>query len=138
MIEQLLGAVKGYVKHEKELFETISSLRASLLNMNVSRIDEVNQESRKITSDILAIAEAYPDLKANETVIKLMDAIVSVEDEIARQRYTYNNIIQEFNTMMDTFPSNIVARSQGMIKLDYLEFEEELRERPEIMGIGES
>lgn len=137
MIEQLLGATKGYVKHERELFESIASLRASLMKAGTHNMDEVNRESHRITGDILAIAEGYPELKANETVIKLMDAIVSVEDEIARHRYTYNNVVQTFNTMVDTIPSNVVARSSGMEKLGYLEFEEEVEKRPDIAGISE-
>lgn len=137
MIEQLLGAVKGYVSHERELFESIANLRASMAEMGAKGIDDVNRESSKITGDILAIAEAYPELRANETVTKLMDAIISVEDEIARQRYTYNNVVQEFNTMVDTIPSNFVAKTQGMGKLDYLEFEEESRRRPDVSGIAQ-
>lgn len=137
MIEQLLGATKDYVKHERELFESIASLRASLMKADTHNMDEVNRDSQRITGDILAIAEAYPELKANETVIKLMDAIVSVEDEIARHRYTYNNVVQTFNTMVDTIPSNVVARSSGMEKLGYLEFEEEVEKRPDIAGISE-
>ena len=136
MIEQLLGAVKGYVSHERELFESIVSLRASMAEVGARGLDDVNRESYRITGNILAIAEAYPELRANETVTKLMDAIVSVEEEIARQRYTYNNVVQEFNTMVDTIPSNFVARTQGMGKLDYLEFEEGSGRRPDVSGIA--
>ena len=136
MVEQLLGAVKGYVSHERELFESIASLRANLVTGNVRSLDSVDEGSLKLTGDIMAIAEAYPELKANETVVKLMDAIMSIEDEIARQRYTHNNVVQEFNTMLDTIPSSWVARSQGLEKLGYLEFEGGVR-RPEITGISE-
>ncbi len=138
MIEQLLGAVRGYITHERELFEAIARLRASIAVMSTHDLDYVNKESSKISGDLLAIAEAYPELKANETVTKLMDAIISVEEEIARQRYTYNNVVQEFNTMVDTIPSNFVARTQGMVKLDYLEFEEGSDLRPDVSGIAVS
>jgi LemA protein len=87
-------------------------------------------------ANIVAIAEAYPDLKASVTVTKLMDAVVSVEDEIARQRYTYNNVVQEFNTMVDTIPSNVVAGILGLKKLEYLQFGEEVEKAPEVKGIG--
>jgi LemA protein len=66
-----------------------------------------------------------------------MDAVVSVEDEIARHRYTYNNIVQELNTMVDTIPSNLVASSVGVEKLEYLQFEEEVAARPDLTGISE-
>ncbi len=138
MIEQLLGAVKGYVSHERELFEAIANLRVSMAEVGAKGLDDVNRESYRITGNILAIAEAYPELRANETVTKLMDAIVSVGEEIARQRYTYNNVVQEFNTMVDTIPSNFVARTQGMRKLDYLVFEEGSGRRPDVSGIAGS
>jgi len=138
MIEQLLGAVKSYVRYERGVFETVASMRAKVFEAGTQGLSEIDLESRRITGSIIAVAEDYPELKANETVNKLMDAVVSVEDEIARHRYTYNNIVQTFNTMVDTIPSNMVARSVGLDKLDYLRFEEEVEERPEITGISES
>ena len=138
MIEQLLGAVKSYVRYERGVFETVASMRAKVFEAGTKGLSEIDRESRSITGGIIAVAEAYPELKANETVNKLMDAIVSVEDEIARHRYTYNNVVQEFNTMVDTIPSNVVARSADLDKLDYLRFEEEVEERPEITGISEN
>ena len=138
MIEQLLGAVKSYVRYERGVFETVASMRAKVFEAGTQGLSEIDLESRRITGSIVAVAEDYPELKANETVNKLMDAVVSVEDEIARHRYTYNNIVQTFNTMVDTIPSNVVASSAGLDKLDYLRFEEEVEERPEITGISES
>lgn len=136
MIEQLLGAVRGYVRHEREVFESVASMRAKVLGAGTTGLEEIDKESRSIAGGILAIAEAYPELKASETVKKLMDAIVSVEDEIARHRYTYNNVVQTFNTMVDSIPSNVVASSTGMEKLGYLEFEEKVEARPDITGIS--
>ncbi|MFQ6053719.1 MAG: LemA family protein [Candidatus Bathyarchaeia archaeon] len=138
MIEQLLGAVKSYVRYERGIFETVATMRARVFTAGAQGLSEIDRESRSIAGSIVAVAEAYPELKANETVNKLMDAVVSVEDEIARHRYTYNNIVQEFNTMVDTIPSNVVARSAGLEKLDYLQFEEEAEARPDITGIAES
>ncbi len=137
MIEQLLGAVKGYVRHERELFESVATMRAKIFEAGSQGLSDIDRESRSITGGIVAIAEAYPDLKANESVRKLMDAVVSVEDEIARHRYTYNNIVQELNTMVDTIPSNLVASSVGVEKLEYLQFEEEVAARPDLTGISE-
>ena len=136
MIEQLLGAVRGYVRHEREIFEKVATMRARVLEAGTFDLSEIDRESSGITGNILAIAEAYPDLKANETVKKLMDAIVSVEDEIARHRYTYNNIVQTLNTMVDTIPSNVVADVVDVTKLDYLSFEGGVEEKPEVTGIA--
>ena len=138
VIEQLLGAVKGYVRHERGVFEELASMRAKIFDTGAQGLNEIDRESRGITVSIVAVAEAYPELKANETVRKLMEAVISVEDEIARHRYTYNNVVQTFNTMVDTIPSNVVARSAAMDKLDYLQFEEKVEVRPDITGISES
>ena len=98
----------------------------------------IDRDSRSISGGLLAIAEAYPELKANETVKQLMTAIISVEDEIARHRYTYNNIVQTVNTMTDTIPSNLVASAAGVEKREYLQFEDEVEARPDLAGISES
>ena len=132
MIEQLVGAVKGYAEHEKEVFENVSRMRASITNAGPTALNSIDNESRRIISNLVAVAEAYPELKASETVKKLMDAIVDVEDEIARHRYTYNNVVQEFNTMQDTIPTNLVAGIMNSEKLDYLQFDEDLSKRPDV------
>ena len=137
MIEELLGAVKGYVQHERRIFENLANLRTKIFDAGAEELNEIDRESRSLTSSIMALAEAYPDLKANETVKKLMDAIISVEEEIARHRYTYNNIVQTFNTMNDTIPSSFVANIAGHEKLGYLQFEEDVDQRPDVTGISQ-
>ncbi len=132
MIEQLLGAVKGYVKHERELFESIAKLRAGIDSSEAGALGELETQSRSITGSLLAVAEAYPDLKASEGVQNLMEAVVEVEDEIARHRYTYNNIVQEYNTMQDTIPSSLLAGYANASKMGYLEFEEKIENPPDI------
>jgi LemA protein len=136
MIEQLLGAVKGYTKFEREVMEKVAELRAGVLSAKPEDLAKIEAESRSLLTLIRAVVEAYPDLKASTTVIKLMDSIINVEDEIARQRYTYNNIVQEFNTMVTTIPSNAVAGISGMHKLEYLQFGDEIEKAPKIEGIG--
>jgi LemA protein len=134
MIEQLLGAVKSYAKFEKETLEKVTSLRASVAKAgtDAGEINRVERESRAILGNLFAVAEAYPDLKTSTTVTNLMEATRGVETEIARQRYTYNNICQQFNTMLDTIPSNIVGRLIGLARLGYLEFEKEIEQPPKI------
>ena len=136
MIEQLLGAVKGYTKFEREVFEKVAMLRAQVMNAGPGNLSDIQRESANLFGSIRAVAEAYPDLKASETVKKLMDAIIGLEDEIGRQRYTYNNVVQEFNTMVDTIPTNIVAGVLGLSKLEYLKFGDEVEVAPKVSGIG--
>jgi LemA protein len=132
MIDQLLGAVKSYAKFEKETLERFTAMRASVATAGPGDLNKVEAESRSIFGRLLAVAENYPDLKTSGTVMSLMDSVKNLEDEIARQRYTYNNISQEFNTMIDTIPSNFVAKLMGLIKLEYLQFEEAIKTPPKI------
>ncbi|NLV28287.1 MAG: LemA family protein [Methanomicrobiales archaeon] len=132
MIDQLLGAVKSYAAFEKETFERITAMRASVGSAGAGDIASMEAESRSILGRLFAVMENYPDLKTQTTVSDLMNGVKNVEDEIARQRYTCNNVAEQFNTMVDTIPSNIIAGLVGLKKLDYLEFEEEIDKRPEI------
>jgi LemA protein len=132
MIEQLLGAVKSYAKFEKETLTQITNLRASVAKGGPAEVNAADRESRALVGNLFAVAEAYPDLKTSNTVISLQSSIKDMEAEIARQRYTYNNIVQQFNTMIDTIPSNIVGALMGMRKLEYLQFEEEIQKTPKI------
>jgi len=132
MIDQLLGSVKSYAKFEKETLERVTAMRASVATAGPGDLNKVEAESRSIFGRLLAVMENYPDLKTSGTVMSMMDSIKGLEDEIARQRYTYNNIAQQLNTMTETIPSNIVASLIHMNKLDYLEFEEEIERAPKI------
>lgn len=132
MIEQLLGAVKSYAAFERETFEKVTAMRASVGSAGPGDLNQIERESRSLLGRLFAVAENYPDLKTNSTVMTLMDSVRGVEDEIARQRYTYNNISQQYNTLCDVIPSNIIARILGLSKLQYLEFEEAIQTPPRI------
>ncbi|MGD0534822.1 MAG: LemA family protein [Methanoregula sp.] len=132
MIEQLLGAVKSYAKFEQETFTKVTAMRASVATAGPGDLNKVEAESRSIFGRLLAVAENYPELKTSQTVTSLMDSVKGLEDEIARQRYTYNNISQEFNTMMDTIPSKFIGHLIHLPKLEYLQFEEEIKTPPKI------
>lgn len=132
MIEQLVDSLKSYARFERDTFEKITSMRASIGRANPDELNRIDEESRGILGNIIAVAENYPELKTSETVMMTMSAIKELEEEIARHRYTYNNIIQEFNTMLDIVPSKFVGSSIGLRKMDYLEFKEEELRRPEV------
>lgn len=136
LIDQLLEAVKGYTRYEREVITTLTSMRSRVMGAGTDDLPEIDRTSRSFAGALLAIAEAYPDLKAQTVVQRLMDALVTVEDEVARHRYTYNNIVQEVNTMVDTLPSSVVARFSGMEKLSYLAFDDAVAATPSIEGIG--
>jgi len=133
MIEQLLGAVKSYAAFEKDTLERVTAMRASVGSAGPGDLAGLEAESRSILGRLFAVVENYPDLKTSQTVMSLMDSVKQIEDEIARQRYTANNVAEQFNTMMDTIPSNFIGRFAGLIKLAYLEFAgEDIEKRPDI------
>ncbi|MBP1928780.1 LemA protein [Methanolinea mesophila] len=132
MIDQLLGAVKSYAKFERETFENVTAMRARVGSAGPGDLNDIEKESRSLLGRLFAVAENYPDLKTSTTVTNLMEAVKGVEEEIARQRYTYNNISQQFNTMIDVIPSSFVGRLMGLSKLTYLEFEEAISTPPKI------
>ena len=136
LIDQLLNAVKGYTRYEREVVSTLTSMRSRVMGAGTEDLPKIDRTSRSFSGALMAIAEAYPDLKAQTVVQRLMDALVTVEDEIARHRYTYNNIVQELNTMVDTLPSSAVARLVGMDKLSYLTFDDDVAAAPSIEGIS--
>ncbi|WP_457600240.1 LemA family protein [Hydrogenivirga sp.] len=133
MISQLVDSVKSYAKFEKDTLAKVTELRSSVLKPPTpSELGKIERESRSLLGNLLLTVEAYPELKTSEIVKELTGSIREIEDELARHRYTYNNIVQEFNTKTDTFPSNLVAKSFGFSKMEYLEFEEEVKERPDV------
>ncbi|MEM0059965.1 MAG: LemA family protein, partial [Desulfurococcaceae archaeon] len=109
LISSLVESVGSYAKFEKETLENITRLRALIGSSSPEEIIKAERETRDILSRLLAVVERYPELKTAEVVKKLMDTSREIEDEIARHRYTYNNIVQEYNTMVDTIPSKFIA-----------------------------
>lgn len=132
MIEQLVESVKSYARFERDTYEKITSMRASLGKASTGELNQIDAASRSLLGNLLAVAENYPVLKTSETVMVTMNALKELEEEIARHRYTYNNIVQEFNTMLDVVPSNFVGSSIGLKKREYLEFREEDLRRPTV------
>ena len=132
MIEQLLGAVKSYAAFEKDTLTGVTAMRARIGSAVPGDLNELERESRSVLGRLIAVAENYPNLKTSQTVQDLMGAVKGIEDEIARHRYTYNNIAQQYNTMTDTIPSNLVASVMGFKKLEYLEFGEDIERVPTI------
>ena len=124
MLSELVDSVKSYAKFEKTTLENITKMRSEVMKGGIKDIKKIDDASRKILGDIKVAVENYPELKTSETVNKLMESTASVEDEIARHRYTYNNIVQEYNTMIDVVPSNMIASMFSFKKMEYLEFEE--------------
>jgi len=125
MIEQLVDSVKSFARFERGVLENISRMRARVGAAGPDELKRIEGGSKGVFGSLVAVAEDYPQLKTSETVMITMNAIEGMEDEISRHRYTYNNIVQNFNTMLDSIPSRYIASSAGFRKMDYLNFEED-------------
>lgn len=116
LIPNLISAVKGYAKHEKEVFQKVTEARANALNAQGQGVKETakaeNQFEQALKS-IFAVAEAYPQLRASENFQKLQDELTDTEDKIMAARRFYNGVVRDFNTKRTVFPTNIFAKTLG-------------------------
>ncbi len=110
LIPNLVETVKGYAKHEKDTLKEIVELRSSTYD-NMTDDDKIKANEKLSTgiTKIMALAEAYPDLKANENFKDLSNQLTKVEDDIANSRKYYNGVVRMFNNKVEMFPSNILA-----------------------------
>src|SRR5215204_5666075 len=114
LIPNLVETVKGYASHEKEVFQQIAESRAKLAGAQTpaDTIAAANQQSAAL-GRLLVIAEAYPNLKANEQFNRLSDELAGTENRIAVERMRYNERVQEYNTSRRQFPANLTASIFG-------------------------
>ncbi len=110
LIPNLVETVKGYAKHEKEIFEKVSQARQNLVSAKgPAEKSEANNQLSQTLKSILAIAESYPDLKASQNFIELQDEIADTENKIAYARQFYNSVVLDYNTKLKVFPNVIFA-----------------------------
>ncbi|MCE5300178.1 MAG: LemA family protein [Spirochaetia bacterium] len=134
LIPNLVNTVKGYAKHEKEIFENVANARARLAGA-ATMDDKIKAAGEMDTaiSRLLAIAENYPQLKANENFLKLQDELAGTENRIAVERKRFNEIVQSYNMATRKFPSNIIAGMFGFKQKEiYFKAEEKAKELPKV------
>ena len=122
LIPNLVETVKGYAKHESETLENVIKARNMAMNSQ-NMEDKINGENMITSSlkSIFALAESYPDLKANENFNDLQNKLNRMEDEIASSRKYYNAVVKEFNTKTEQFPSSIIANMFGFSPKPFFE-----------------
>jgi LemA protein len=128
LIPNLVETVKGYAAHERELFERVTEARARSLGATgvADQADAENQVSAGLRQ-LLAVVENYPDLKANQNFLALQEELIGTESKIAYARQFYNDQVMRLNTLIQSFPSSIVARVFGFQERPFFEIEEETR-----------
>ena len=126
LIPNLVETVKGYAKHEENTFKEITQLRTgSYDTMTDEQKLNVNQQLSQGISKIMAVAESYPELKANQNFLELSKELSKIEDEIANSRKYYNGTVRKYNDKIQMVPSNIVAGLFGFRVKEMFETSEE-------------
>ena len=114
LIPNLVEAVKGYATHEREVFEEVSKARAA--SVNAGSVEATAQADAQLTGmlgRLFAVAEAYPELKANTNFLQLQDQLSSIEGELQSARRYYNATVRDLNSNIQSFPQVLIARPMG-------------------------
>ena len=110
LIPNLVETVKGYAKHESQVFEKVAELRTSWANANtISEKAEIGNQLSGTLKTIMAVSENYPELKANNNFMQLQGQLQETENKIAFSRQFYNDAVTMYNTKIETVPTNIIA-----------------------------
>ena len=129
LIPNLIETVKGYAAHEKSAFEEVTKMRTKVENAD-SQGERLQAEQLlgKAMVNVMAVAENYPDLKADQNFQKLMAELADIENKIAAARRFFNNATSELNTAVQQFPANLIAGLFGFKEEEFYEVSEEERD----------
>ena len=133
LVPNLVSTVKGYATHERTLFEEITALRSQIAKAqdgDVATRGKLEGQLSGALGKLLALAEAYPDLKASDSFRDLQTSLATVEDEIQMSRRYYNGAARNLNVLVESFPSNLVAGAFAFAKRDYFQIDEADRATP--------
>ncbi|TDH19754.1 LemA family protein [Segetibacter sp. 3557_3] len=126
LIPNLVSTVKGYALHESTTLENVIRARNTALAVNPNNVQasaQANQELGGALRGLLAIAESYPDLKANENFLELQQALQNIEGDLGNSRRYYNATVRDYNTAIRQFPGNLVANVGGFKQREFFELE---------------
>ncbi len=133
LIPNLMETVKGYMKHERETLESVTNARAALMKAG-SPQQKMAAEGmlEQALGKLFAVAEAYPDLKANTNFLQLQDELTHTENKIAFSRQHFNDSVMSYNNLIEVFPNSVVAGITGRSERDMLEAPAETRAVPKV------
>ena len=122
LIPNLVNAVKGYAKHEKEVFEKVTEARANTLKaQTVGETAQAENQFQSALKSLFAVAEAYPALRASENFQQLQEELTDTEDKIQASRRFYNGAVRDLNTKIQTFPTSVFAGMLGFKQREFFE-----------------
>jgi LemA protein len=129
LIPNLVETVKGYAAHEKEVFDKVSQARSAMMTAQGAQAQgEAQNQITQALKSLFAVAEAYPQLKANENFMMLQEELSGTESKIAYARQFYNDQVMTLNTMIQSFPTNMIAGMFGFRQHEYFPMEDVARE----------
>ena len=131
LIPNLVETVKGYVAHERELFEKVTQARASAMNAQgtAQKAEAENALSGTLKS-LFAVAENYPDLKASANFLELQRELTDTEDKIQAARRFYNTNVRDLNIKIESFPANLIAGTFGFKEMELFQTASEAEKQP--------
>ena len=133
LIPNLVNTVKGYAAHEKEVFEKVTEARTAAMSAgNPADKEKAENVLSGTLKSLFAVAEAYPDLKANQNFLELQRELTDTEDKIMAARRFYNGNVRDFNTKIEVFPTNIIAGMLHFTKRDFFQAEEGEKALPNV------
>lgn len=133
LVPNLLSAVKGYMKHEKGIIKEVTEARKALVGAkDLKQKIKAGNELQSALKSIFAIAEGYPNLKANENFLHLQQELSAIEDKVAYARQYYNDGIMSFNSSVKIMPGKLFASMYGFKEKNYLQIPEESRAVPKV------
>ena len=123
LIPNLVETVKGYAAHEKNLLENVTAARAAIMTGGKSPLDRAKAEDQfsAAIKSIFAVAENYPQLKANENFLDLQKELTDTEDKMMSARRFYNGSVRDLNTAIQKFPTNLIAGPFGFSQMKFFE-----------------
>jgi LemA protein len=125
LIPNLIEAVKGYAAHEKQVFENVTAARAETVSAKTpAEASAAENHFQSALKSLFAVAEAYPQLRANENFLQLQSELVDTEDKIQASRRFYNGGVRELNTKIKVFPNTLFVRGLGFTEREFFEVDE--------------
>ena len=132
LIPNLVSAVKGYMKHEKGVLEEVTKARTSLMSGSIDKRAKASNQITEALKSIFAVAENYPQLKANENFMQLQEELSGTESEIADSRQFYNDSVMSYNESLQVFPKNLFAKMFGFKQEEFFGTEEKERKNVKV------